>query len=62
MGNARKVLDWDSLQSNGITFDRKVIGLSEIYERLGEQAETLAARLLDFHKFAPQERAKVKLL
>lgn len=54
------VLSRYSLERNGITFNRDVIGSTELREILGKQAEVLATRLLDFNKFAPQERAKVR--
>lgn len=63
MAKGKGVLDRKSLQGNGITFDLRVIGLNGLRNKLGEQAEKLAARLLGFHhRFVPQEKAEVIIL
>ncbi|KAL4942929.1 hypothetical protein BDV06DRAFT_153838 [Aspergillus oleicola] len=52
------VLDYQSLQSNGITFSRQVMEPKQLGKLLGHEAEVLARRLTDFHKFAPQKEAR----
>jgi hypothetical protein len=59
---AMAALDMPSLESNGITFSRKVMGLEDLRETLGYQAEILAEGLLDFRQFAPQKKADVKFI
>lgn len=53
------VLDSESLQSNGITFSRQVMQPKQLGKLLGHEAEVLARRLTNFHKFAPQKEARV---
>ncbi|KAA8651608.1 uncharacterized protein ATNIH1004_000498 [Aspergillus tanneri] len=55
---AKGVLNRYALEENGITFNREVVGSTGLRKILGKQAEILATRLLDFRRFAPQERAK----
>ncbi|KAL5044508.1 hypothetical protein BDW71DRAFT_100901 [Aspergillus fruticulosus] len=54
----KPVLDYQSLESNGITFSRQVMGPKQLGKLLGYEAEVLAQRLTDFRKFAPQNEAR----
>ncbi|KAL4993592.1 hypothetical protein BDV10DRAFT_189826 [Aspergillus recurvatus] len=54
----KPVLDYQSLESNGITFSRQVMEPKQLGKLLGYEAEVLAQRLTDFRRFAPQNEAK----